>query len=452
MNIYTLFLYIAIAGAAMWATIGFGHAKLKKYDVSHPVTWFWQYFLGALLVFSGFVKAVDPLGTAYKMKDYFAEFKAQGLPFMDFMKDWSVSFSVFMIVVEMVVGFCLILGIGGRKNLGINLLMMLFFTFLTGFNYLTGFTPRGESAETAVGILQFSQWTAFDNNNIRISDCGCFGDFIKLQPIETFLKDIFLTGISIYLFRFPERLKDIVPATRIRTILTAVASAATLGFCLNNFYFNDAYIDFRPFAEGVNIPAAKEECKKNAPVVEMTFIYKNQATGETQQFDAKNLPKDTTWKYVDRKDKVVKEGCKSKVMELTQFPEIEDYTQFPELAKSNGYALLVVAADLDKADRASFKQITTIARAAEERDSVPTYALYYNIKDQNGNGQDDEIDAFRHEVQAGFHFAFGDEKLVLTIMRANPGLILFHKGTIVKKWHHKHLPATYDVIKTTYMK
>jgi uncharacterized membrane protein YphA (DoxX/SURF4 family) len=452
MTIYTLFLYIGLVSLGFWAVLGMGHAKFQKYEVGNPVTWYLQYFMGCLLVFSGFVKAVDPLGTAYKMKDYFVEFKAQGLPFMDFMVSAAVAFSVFMIVVELVVGLLLILGIGGKPNLGINLLMMVFFTFLTGFNYLTGFTPKGDGVSEAVGILQFSKWTAFDENSIRITDCGCFGDFLKLKPVETFLKDILLTGISIYLFRFPARLKSFsfINAKVGRWISTAL-TLLTTGFCLNNFYLNDAFIDFRPFAEGVNIKAAKEECAKNPPKKDMMFIYLNKTTKQNEKIPANKLPSDisdtTKWKYVNRVDKVLSEGCNSKVMEFKQFPEIEDFTQYPELAASKGYALLAIVPDMDKTNLPAFNQIANLAREADKNDKIPTYGLYFNVEDKNKNGREDEIEAFRKAANAGFYFQQGDEKLVLTIMRADPGLILFHKGTILKKWHHRHIPKDYASIK-----
>ncbi len=492
MTIYDLLLYIALAALPFWGLLGVGHAKLKKYETIHYLGWYWQYFVGCLLVFSGFVKAVDPLGTAYKMKDYFAEFKQQGLPLMETMIDFKVSFSVLMIIVEVIVGLFLILGIGNRKTLWINLLMMLFFTFLTGFNYLTGYTPKG------VGIFEFSKWTAFNDNNIRITDCGCFGDFLKLKPLQTFVKDIFLSGISIYFMLNSFRIKEFLPSTpKVRNGIGWSLTIITTVFCLNNFVWNDAFMDFRPFAEGVNIKQAKEECAKNKPEVQMTYHYKNKSdnsikavpyeeymknfkeyadtskwkpegklkynnltTGDQEIFEPNNLPKDikdsTKWSFASvehRKDVILKEGCNSKVKDFTQFAELDDYTQFPELEKSNGYAFLVTIPDLDKTDLTAIKKIGELCRDAEKTANVPTYCLYYNVADKNNNkSKDDEIEAFRQAHQLGFYFTFGDEKLVLTIIRADPGLILFHKGTIVKKWHHKQLPADFPTLKVQHFK
>lgn len=457
MTVYTLVLYLMLSGAALTALLGYGHSYLRKDNVYQPFAWFVQYFIGSLMIFSGLVKAVDPMGTGYKMKDYFIEFKAQGLPLMDFMKDMSLPFAVMMIVFELVIGFCLIFGVGSKKTLFGNLAMMIFFTLLTGFNYLTGFTPKGETADAAVGIFQFAKWAAFDDNNIRISDCGCFGDFIKLKPLETFLKDIVFTGLSIWLYGQAFKIKELLPSTgRIRQIFVAVATLGTTYFCFANFYFNEPMVDFRPFYEGVNVVQAKADCKANAPKKEMTYVYKNKKEGKDEQFLSTALPADigdtSKWAYVTRKDKEISEGCKSKITEFGQFPEIEDYTQFDELAKSNGYAFLLVTALPKEGNIDAFKRVATIAKAANES-GIPTYGLYFNIPDENKDGQtDDDLEKFRHDMQLPVDFRFGDEKLVLTISRANPALILFHKGTILKKWHHRHIPADFVGIKTEFIK
>jgi uncharacterized membrane protein YphA (DoxX/SURF4 family) len=453
MTIYTLILWLLLAAAALTASLGYGHSKLRKDNTMHLTAWFVQYFIGSLMIFSGLVKAVDPMGTGYKMKDYFVEFKAQGLPLMDFMVDMSLPFAIFMIVFELVIGICLIFGVGGKKTLFGNLAMMIFFTVLTGFNYLTGFTPKGATADLNVGIFQFSQWAAFDNNNIRISDCGCFGDFLKLKPIETFLKDILFTGLSIYIYGVAYKMKEILPATpKVRNSFVAVVTLLVTWFCFANFYFNEPMVDFRPFYEGVNTVTAKAECKKNAPKKEITFTYNNKATGKNEDFLATALPTNigdtTAWKYVGRRDKEISEGCKSKITEFTQFPELDDYSQYDELAKSDGYALVIVTSHPQKGNKDAFARIAKIAKEASEAKGIPAYGLYYHVEDENKDGQtDDDLEKFRHDMQLPVDFRFGDEKLVLTISRANPGLLLMHKGTILKKWHHRHIPADFAALK-----
>ncbi|BDS13351.1 MauE/DoxX family redox-associated membrane protein [Aureispira anguillae] len=449
MTIYTLFLYIGIVAIVLTATLGVGHSKLKEHPVTHPLQWLIQYFVGSLLIFSGLVKAVDPLGTAYKMKDYFTEFDIQGLPFMDVMHDYALAFSLVMLVLELVLGVSLILGLGQRKTTWTTLLMMLFFTFLTGFNYLTGYTSKSEQ----VGFLDFANWENFSDGNIRITDCGCFGDFLKLKPIETFIKDIIYTVLAIFLVLNTNKLKELLPRDKklgpanVRTLvgwgLTIIAS----WFCLQNFYFNKPMVDFRPFAEGMDLRAAKEECAANTAVVETIYTYKNKETGKEQVVKATELSqfpylweeKDAAGENVweSQKDKtqrnMIKEGCTSQIQ----------YFEFPEILDESKYNFLVVGGDLDKADKNAFRQIGEIAAQAE-KEGYATRALYYYTHKQT-------VDEFRHDVNGAYEFHTADDKLLKTIVRANPGLVLMKDGKVVKKWHHKHIP-TYAEIAGSYMK
>ena len=448
MTIYTLILYLFIAAVAMLLTLGYGHSKLKKHSVHHPVAWFIQYFLSALMLVSGLVKALDPLGTAYKMKDYFIEFGQQGLPFMELMIKMALPFALFTIIFELVVGLCLLVGVGGKKTLWANLGMMVFFTVLTGFNYLTGFTPKAMDNQAAVSLIEFSKWAAFNEANIRITDCGCFGDFLKLKPVETFVKDIFFTILSIILLGMSFKIKELLPDNKnIRKAYVVLATLVSTLFCFMNFYFNEPMVDFRPFKEGTNIPEAIAACEANSPKVEMIFVYKNNATGEIAQFDAKSLPNHSEWTYQTRIDKVLDPGCDSKIKELKQFPEILDYKAYDDLKACEGYALLVISSEPTKGDKNAFKKIANLAHEAAKL-NIPSYGLYYNIEDANNDGsREDDLDKFRHELQLPVDFRFGDEKLVLTISRANPGLLLIKDGVIVKKFHHKHIPNDFNSLK-----
>lgn len=446
MNVYTLFLYIAIAAVALTAVLGVGHAKLKGHTAMHPFVWFIQYFVGSLLIFSGLVKAVDPLGTAYKMKDYFTEFDTQGLPFMDIMHEYALPFSFLMLVLELVLGASLILGIGQRKTTWTTLLMMLFFTLLTGFNYLTGYTSKGDE----VGILEFAKWGVFADENIRITDCGCFGDFLKLKPVETFVKDIIYTVLALLLVLNTSNLKELLPREKkivglnVRTIVGTLFIAVSTWFCLQNFYFDKPMVDFRPFTAGTNLRQAKAECVANAPEVETMYTYVNSETQETKEISAAAFTQpenkylweqDSPWKIDSDKtrSKVIKEGCNSQV----QYFDKDDILNDPN------YNFLVVAGDLDKTDKGAFKNISALAAQAEQ-DGYQTRALYYNSSKQT-------VDEFRQSVAAAFPFETADDKLLKTIVRANPGVLLLKDGVIVDKWHHKHIPNYADV-KTQHIK
>lgn len=439
MTVYTLFLYIGIVAIALTATIGVGHSKLREHVAIHPFQWFVQYFMGSLLLFSGLVKGVDPLGTAYKMQDYFTEFGAQGMPYMDVMHEYALHFSLFMLVLELVLGVCLILGLGQRKTTWVNLMMMLFFTFLTGFNYLTGYTSKSEQ----IGILNYAQWENFSDGNIRITDCGCFGDFLKLKPIETFIKDIIYTILSLLLVFNTDNLKELFPRNgKLRMAIVSILIGGATWFCFQNFYLDKPMVDFRPFAEGVDMRAAKEACDADVAIVETVYTYNNSETKKQQIVNSKDLMDfpylwkdknaagETIWKADKTKTetKTIHEGCNSQIQ----------YFQFDAILNNPKYNFLVVGGNLDKSDKTAFKQISAIASAGE-KEGYTTQALYYYSNKQT-------VDEFRHDVNGAYEFNTADDKLLKTIVRANPGLVLLKDGKVVKKWHHKHIP-TYEEVK-----
>lgn len=441
MTVYTLFAYIALVAIALTAVLGVGHSKLKHHQVTHPLVWFIQYFMGSLLIFSGLVKGVDPVGTAYKMKDYFTEFEIQGLPFMDVMQEYALPFSLIMLVLELFLGAALILGLGQRKTTWMVLLMMLFFTFLTGFNYLTGYTSKPDE----VGFLEFDKWGAFADENIRITDCGCFGDFLKLKPVETFVKDIIYTILGLMLVFNTTRLKELLPREgAARTVAGVLLIGASTWFCLQNFYLDKPMVDFRPFYVGADLNKAKEECAANPPKVETYYTYVHQETKEEKEILAADFSKaenkylweqGSPWKIdSDRtRSKTLKEGCTSQVQYFDKFEVLED----------KQYNFLVIGGDLDKADKDAFKKISALAAQAEN-DGYATRALYYHTSKQT-------LDEFRQEVTAAYPFDTADDKLLKTIIRAKPGLLLLKDGVVIQKWHHRHIPNYADV-KGEYMK
>ena len=199
MTLSTLLTNIGIVAIILTALVEWLFKARKDW-----ITSLLQNFTGALFVFSGWVKAIDPLGTAYKMEQYFAEFEYTFqetwmsfiAPLFPWLSEFSVGFSVFMIVFEIVLGLMLLLGARPKLASWAFLLLVLFFTFLTGFTYLTGYVPQG------VNFFEFGKWDAWVETNMKVTDCGCFGDFIKLKPKTSFLKDVFFTDSSLLVY-FP---------------------------------------------------------------------------------------------------------------------------------------------------------------------------------------------------------------------------------------------------------
>jgi len=167
----TLLITFGIVAVILTAIIGFVFKQHKSWLMTY-----FQNFCGVWYIFSGFVKAIDPLGTAYKMEDYFGEFESTFAdtwlsfiaPMFPALSSVSIYFSVFMIILEIVLGLALILGAFPKITSWIFWLLLAFFTFLTGFTYLTGYVGEG------VNFFEFSKWGSYDKNNMKVTDCVHF--------------------------------------------------------------------------------------------------------------------------------------------------------------------------------------------------------------------------------------------------------------------------------------
>ena len=290
-------LVISVAIAALVLTgLGIGMGRVKNWVVSYL-----QNFTGALFVFSGWVKAIDPLGTAYKMEQYFAEFEATfSGTWFSFMAGWfpvlseqAVSFAVFMIVFEIVLGIMLLIGSWPRFT-GISFfLLVFFFTFLTGFTYLTGYVPEG------VNFFEFGNWGPYVKTNMKVTDCGCFGDFLKLEPKVSFMKDVVLLVPSVVFLIFPKQMHQLFNSG-VRKGLVWLGIVGISLYCFSNYVWDLPHTDFRPFKKTANIRIQQgvERTAKNNVKVEF-YSLTNKASGVEQVLTLsdylkqyKNFPKE----------------------------------------------------------------------------------------------------------------------------------------------------------------
>lgn len=403
MTIYSLVGLIAAIALAV---------TLVRYLVNKPSKLFVAYlqdFVGVFFIFSGVVKAIDPLGTAYKMMDYFNEFN------MGFMEPLTVSFAVFMIVLEIALGFALILNVAQTLTLFLYTGMILFFTFLTGYTSYTG----------------------------HVTDCGCFGDFLKLEPIISFSKDVVLTVLIVILILQRRYLKGLFSGMAASGTVGLVA-VASLFFCLSNFVWDLPIIDFRPYAIGKNIPEQMTVAEADKGITEYEFIYKNKETGEQKQFKQTEMPKGEEkqkWEFVERIDIVIKKGKDPKINNF-RLEDADGYVMNDDILLDPNYVFFVVAYNLDKTHKEAFEKLNTLAAAAE-KDGYRFFATT--------NATWEQIEEFRHDVQAAYPFYVGDATFLKTINRSNPGLMIIKNGTVVGQWHHRHLP-TYEELKANTLK
>jgi len=254
MTLTTLLTYITIAGIGLTGLTYFVLQQRESLWMS-----FLQNFAGALFAFSGYVKAVDPLGTAYKMEQYFAEFEGTFAdtsvsflaPLFPAMAEYSVAFSVFMIVLEVALALALIVGAWPKLTAWLFFGIVAFFTVLTGFTYLTGYVPSG------VNFFSFGDWGPYAETNMKVTDCGCFGDFLKLEPRTSFFKDIALL-IPALAFLFGTKKMHQLFTGKTRTLLVGLTTVVTLLYGMSNYVWDIPGQDFRPFKVATNVAAVKQ--------------------------------------------------------------------------------------------------------------------------------------------------------------------------------------------------
>jgi uncharacterized membrane protein YphA (DoxX/SURF4 family) len=362
---------------------------------------FSRVILGLVFIFSGFVKAVDPWGSAYKILDYFQAFELTEFNL------WAIPLSFLQAAVEFGVGVCLLIGVYRRFNSILVLFIMLFMTPLT--LYLAIANP--------------------------VTDCGCFGDALVISNWQTFYKNIFLLIAAVIVFIW---FRLMTPCfTRKNYFFAAVwIYLFIIGLSFYCFYYLPV-LDFRPYKIGVNIPEKMEIPEDAEPDdYQIRLIYSKD--GHQKEFTLENYPKgDSTWTFVDQKSHLIKKGYQ---------PPIHDFS----LTNANGdditgdvlsnpsYTFLLIAYKLDKANDANVDKINDIYDFSR-KEKYDFYALTSSLPD--------EIQNWIENTGAEYPFCTMDEITLKTIIRSNPGLLLIKNGTIVNMWPNTRLPNTGELIK-----
>ena len=351
--------------------------------------------LGLVFVFSGFVKAVDPLGNAYKIQDYLTAFE-----FTDF-NSWVIPISFLQAAIEFGVGVCLLLGVYRHISSVLVLLIMVIMTPLT--LYLAIANP--------------------------VSDCGCFGDALVITNWQTFYKNIFLliAAVIVYLWY-----RSMTPFFTKRAYIATVVWICIfiLGFIFYSYRYLPVF-DFRPYKIGTNIPE-KIKIPENAAhdIYEVQLIYSKD--GKEQKFTVKNYPKnDTTWTFVDSRSHLIKEGYHPPIHDFSIMTANEDDIT-EEVLSNPSYTFLLIAHKLDKANDAHVDKINDIYDFSV-KGGYGFYALTASLPD--------EIQGWIEDSGAEYPFCTMDDITLKTIIRSNPGLVLIKNGTIIDKWPNRHLPG-----------
>ena len=356
-----------------------------------------RFIVGVVFIFSGFVKAVDPLGSAYKFADYFTAFKLGILEFL------ALPMGIFLSAFELVLGITLLLGYR-RKT--ISQVLMWFMSFFTLFTLILAlFNP--------------------------VSDCGCFGDALILTNWETFFKNVVLMVFVLILYFNRHKETGGGPLAREWII---VGSLFVMASCFSFWnYRHLPLIDFRPYDVGTVI-REEMEIPEGVAVDEYTttLIYKNRATGKETSYTMDNYPKDTLqWEFVTSESKLVKRGYEPPIHD---FAIMDEYgNDLVELILSDeNYSLLMLSYDLTTADKEA------LVRAGEwsQLESFASDFSFYAVTATSSA----EVESISGELALAYEFLAGDEIMLKTIVRSNPGFILVRQGTILAKWGFRDLP------------
>lgn len=359
-----------------------------------------RFVLAATFIFSGYVKAIDPLGTLYKLKDYAAAMSLNGL-----LPDWAlVGVAIALGALEFALGVFMLFAVRRHVVSRITLAFMAAMTVLTLWIFVAD----------------------------PVKDCGCFGDALKLTNGETLLKNIVLAACAALVAWRPVDMARFISRSNqwIVRYYTVAYIVITSVYCL----YTLPIFDFRPYHVGMNIKQGMEIPEgAEQPEFESTFLLKK--NGETREFTLDNYP-DSTWEYVDTRTVQTKKGYEPPIHDfaLTTCDTGEDITE--QVLTKKGYTFLLVSPRLAVADDSNFGDIDQIYEYAEENG-----ADFYCVT----ASANDEIERWRDLTGAEYQFCNADETTLKTMIRSNPGLMLLKDGTIIGKWSHNALPQTDDL-------
>ena len=365
--------------------------------------------VGITFIFSGFVKGIDPWGSAYKFIDYFNAMGFEWLTWAAFPLGVILSFA------EFAIGVGLLFNVFHRFFSWLALLFMAFF-------------------------LPLTLWIAIKN---PVTDCGCFGDALVISNWETFYKNVVLMILTLIIFRYRNNMKDLkLFGKKVPYIFSG--AFVLIYFALVIYSYNHLPIfDFRPYKVGTNIQEAMTT-PEDAPQAEYEniFFYKNKNTGEVEEFTEENYPwQDTTnWEFDSMESNLIQEGYEPPIHNFRiETPDGDDILDF--FLYDENYVFMLIAYNLEKTATEPLDEINTLANWATG-ESMSFICLTSSLPDESAE--------FAEEHNISFEFFNCDEITLKTIVRSNPGLMVVKDGVIVAKYHYNDIP-TPEEFETNFM-
>ena len=358
--------------------------------------------LALTFIFSGFVKAIDPLGSQYKIAEYL-----EAAQLSAYIPDWAqLILSVGLSAIEFTLGVMLLLAIRRRLASKLSLIMMVVMTLVT-------------------------LWLTVSN---PIQDCGCFGDAIHLTNTQTFIKNLILLTAAIILACWPLYQVRFVSKTNqwiaFYFTIVFIVTASTLSL------YHLPIFDFRPYYIGQNIKKGME-IPKGAKLTTYKTTFICEKNGVTKEFTENDYPyNDSTWVFKDTHQEILEKGYEPPIHDfsITDEKTGEDLTD--SILTKDGYTFLLIAPVLERADDSNFGEIDAIYEYAKEN-GYGFYGLTAST--------DKAVKHWRDITGAEYPFYTTDGTTLKTIIRSNPGLVLLYKGTIINKWSHNDLPKQVEL-------
>ncbi len=354
---------------------------------------FCRIFIGVLFIFSGAIKLNDPIGFAFKLEEYFSPRVFD----IAFLKNLALPIAIFVAMYELIVGLLLLLGYKVRIALKHLIGITVFFGFLTFYS-------------------------AYFN---KVTDCGCFGDAIKLTPWQSFWKDILFLVLILVIFFNQKYLKPLF-TKKIANYILLLFLVVCFITCYKSIHYLPT-IDFRPYKVNTNIPE-NMKTPEDAPVDEFEIIWIYEVDGQKKEFSDEDEPWNIEGaKFIDRKTKLIKKGYT---------PPIQDFiikkgdSDFTDIFLDKDKLLLVIAYNLSKSEEEGMQEVLQLKKDLISK-GIECIGLSASIE----------------TPKIPINFYFCDETTLKTIIRSNPGVVLLKKGTIVGKWSWRQIPSSREMDK-----
>jgi len=347
------------------------------------ITQIFRLIVGVTFIFSGFVKLVDPIGTKIKLLEYFGDDVLN----LTFLNDYALIIGIFMIIAEFGLGVWLLFGLKSKQTSILLLIMITLFLFLTWYS-------------------------AYYN---KVTDCGCFGDAVKLTTWETFYKNVVLFIMIVWLLKYHRYIKPVLAEKTTKFLAIFIYS---LGLFVMKYSLNHLpVIDFRPYAKGKNIQKGMD-IPEGAPQAKFKDTWYYKVDGEVKEFSNEDEPWNIEGaEFVDRKTETLSEGYVPPIHDFSI--ENDDKGDITEDVLQADEIYLIISSNPDEMDEKAISSANKLAQklTKEGKKVIGMFSHY-----------DEEI-----LPKFDFELFLADETTLKTMIRSNPGLIKLQKGTVVEK-------------------